>query len=134
MIPGEQQVTLNFGSFQATVPAGGQGIENRPWKLPVSTRGLICVFKRKILRTSSNGVGALPLSIHRVCGTTRLWTTRGCHLEAHSGDWPSESAKFAVRWYVREAGNLSVAMETDTGLRLSPEGIETLDGSLFLRG
>jgi len=48
-------------------------------------------------------------------------------------DWPSESAKFAVRWYVREAGNLSVAMETDSGQRLSPEGIETLDGSLFLR-
>ena len=56
-----------------------------------------------------------------------------CHLEAHSGDWPSESTKFAVRWYVREAGNLSVAMETDSGQRLSPEGIETLDGSLFLR-
>jgi len=55
------------------------------------------------------------------------------HLEAHSGDWTSESAKFAVRWYVREAGNLSVAMETDSGQRLSPEGIETFDGSLFLR-
>jgi len=55
-----------------------------------------------------------------------------CHLEAHSGDWPSESANFPVCWYVREAGNLSVAMETDLGQRLSPEGIETLDGSLFL--
>ena len=34
---------------------------------------------------------------------------------------------------MREAGNLSVAMETDPGQRLSPEGIETLDGSLVLR-
>ena len=56
-----------------------------------------------------------------------------CHLEAYSGDRLSKSAKFGLRWYVRETGNLSVAMATDSGQRLSPEGIETLDGSLFLR-
>ena len=35
---------------------------------------------------------------YKVSGT-RV-TTR--HLGAHLGDWPSESAKLAVRWYVRE--------------------------------
>jgi len=56
-----------------------------------------------------------------------------CHLDAHSGDWPSEFARLTVRWYLPEVGNLSSAMETDLGQQLSSEGIETPDGSLFLR-
>jgi len=34
MVPGEQQVTPNFGSFRATVPVGSQGMENRPGRHP----------------------------------------------------------------------------------------------------
>ena len=52
-----------------------------------------------------------------------------CHLEARSGDWPSESARLIVRCYVREAGNLScygdrlgtatIAAETPLFLRVA---------------
>jgi len=75
MILGEQQVTLNFGSLHATVPVGGRGMENRPWKPPVVNRGLPYFFKHRIVCISSNRVGALPSSIHRVCVTSRLRTT-----------------------------------------------------------
>ena len=52
-----------------------------------------------------------------------------CHLEAHSRDRPSESARLAVRWYVLEVVNLSsAAMAMDPGQQLSPDGIETPDG------
>jgi len=77
MVPGEQRVTPNFGPLQATVPVGGQGMEIRPWKPPVANRGLLCFFKHRIDRACSKGVGASPSSIHRVCVTTRLRTTRG---------------------------------------------------------
>jgi len=39
-----------------------------------------------------------------------------------------------VRWYVLEVGSLSAAaMAMDPGQQLSPDGVETPDGSLFLR-
>ena len=51
------------------------------------------------------------------------------HLEVHSGDWQSESARSVVRWYgyVREAGNLSTAVETDSGRQRWPDRIKTLN-------
>jgi len=79
MIPGEQQV----------------------WKPPVANCGLLCSFKHSVVRTSSSGVGALPSSIHRVCVTTRLRTTRGCMPPRSSlRGLASESARLVVRWYV----------------------------------
>jgi hypothetical protein len=55
------------------------------------------------------------------------------HLEVQSWDWPSESStsRLVVRWYVRETGNLSAAMETDSGQQLLPEGIEHPTGPYF---
>ena len=77
MVPGEQHLTPNFRSLQVTVPVGGQGMENRSWKPLVANRGLLCFLKHRIVRACSKGVGASPSSIHRVCVTTRLRTTRG---------------------------------------------------------
>ena len=45
MILGEQQVTLNFGSLHATVPVGGQDMENRPWKTPVLLQTQNCSYQ-----------------------------------------------------------------------------------------
>ena len=70
-------------------------------------------------------------SIHSVCVTTRLRPrVAACHLGARSGNWPSESARLIVRRYVREAGNFLLLWRRDS--KVSPEGIETPDGSLFL--
>jgi len=57
MVPREQHLTPNFGSLQATVPVGSQGMENRPWKPPIANRRLLCFFKHRIVHASSNGVG-----------------------------------------------------------------------------
>jgi len=51
-------------------------MKNRPWKLPVANCGLLCSFKHSVVRASSSR--ALSSSMHRVCVTTRLRTTRGC--------------------------------------------------------
>ena len=135
MIPSEDQVTPSIGSLQTTVPAGGQGRENLPWKAPFFNCGLLCSFKHGVVRASSGGVGALPSSIPRVCVTTRLrtWLRATSKFTPGIGQANPQASRLVVRWYVREAGNFSAAMETGSGQQLSPEGIETPDGSLFLR-
>jgi len=100
MVPGDQLVTPNFGSLQTIVPVGGQGMENRPWKLPVTNPGRLYFFKRRIVRASSNGVGALPSSIHHVYVMTRLRTTRRY--------MPSQSALRGLASRIRKVGSALV--------------------------
>lgn len=101
-------------------------------KPPVANRGLPFFFKHRAVRASSSGWLLVVTHIPCLCDKAPDHAVATCHLEAHSRDWLSESARLAVRWYVRKARNLSAAMETDSVQRLSPEGIETPDGSLLL--
>jgi hypothetical protein len=114
----------------------------KAWKLSLEdtrcqSRTSTLFFKLRVVRTGSSGVGALPSSIHRhgVCVTAKLRITRSYVPSRSSFRGLDEqiSARLAVRSYAHEAGNISAAMEMDSGQRSSPEGIETPDGSLFLR-
>jgi len=134
VVPGEQRLTPNFGSLQATVLVGPRHVES-------TLEATRCQSRTSVLVQTQNCSRQLERSRSLVViHTPRLWDDKApgprrvatCHLDAHSGDWPSEFARLTVRWYAPEAVNLSAAIETDLGQQLFSEGIETPDGSLFL--
>jgi len=97
MGPGDQQVTLNFGSLQATVPIGAKAWKIVPGSHPLPIADFDACSNSELFapaRTESELCHRPYTAFLHVSGP-RVAT---CHLGAHLGDWPSESAKLAVRW------------------------------------
>ena len=94
---------------------GGQGMKNRPW------RPLVAILRTSLVLQAHICSCHLERSLvithrPRLCddkAPDHAWLHVVC--EAHTKNWPSDSARLVVHWYVRESGDLSAATETDSG-------------------
>jgi hypothetical protein len=113
--------------------------ESRPWNPPVVYCGLPGLFFFKAQSylhqlERSRSFAVIYASSRCVCddkAPDHAWLHAISKLIPRTGR--ANPQDWQLRWYAHEAGNLSAAMETDSGQRLSPEGIAKPDGSLFLR-
>jgi len=135
MIPGEQRVPPNSGSFQTTVPVSGLGMENRPWKPPVANRRLLCFFKQncscQLERSQSLAVVHTPC----LCDDKipdHAWLHAISKLTPGPGR-ANPHARLGVRWCMRDRGNLSAAMETDLAVTITRGSQDTRRVSISAR-
>ena len=133
MIPREQQVTPNSGSLQATVLVGGQGMEIVPGRHPLPTTDFYATLNTESFAPARAELGPYrhPYSTPHLCDNKAPYFT-WLHVisKLNPGTGRSESAGWQCVVVTCAMPGIFLLLCRQW---LLPEGIETHDGSLFLR-